>query len=377
MKHYLKKYQVVMRALGPVFVGSGRMIGKKESIWLSPRQMGIPDEQRFYGEMVRRRKQAAYEDYLLGDGYLSLTDWLKRQNIRMDEIRPFVRYVLDCGDLVREKGPGKQLQIQECMKDSYGNPYIPGSTLKGMLRTVLLGEDILNHSEKYQPAREKMTRSVYEGGYRNTYLQRNVTEIEEVSFRTLEMDREHPGSAVNDSLRGLIVSDSEPLSVDRLALCQKIDLHVNGTEKPFPLLRECIIPGTEIRFSVTIDTDACSLTKESLDSALKTFMTCYYNSFSRAFQNAGIPVPKVDQVLCGGGCGFVSKTIIYPMYGKAEGIGITSKIFDATLPERVRREHGHDKDKALGASPHTIKCTRWRGQRYQMGLCRLEKMEQV
>jgi len=362
--------------MGPIFVGSGKDIGKKESVWMTQKQLGIPDIQRFYREMTRRRKQAAFEKYLLEDSGLDLAGWLRNQNIRIDEIRPCIKYTLDCSDLVREKGSCKQLQVKEFIKDAYGRPYIPGSTLKGMIRTILLGADIINNPAKYQSAKERMKRNA-DGKGRKDYLKRDMEEIEGIHYRVLSVDAENPGSAVNDSLRGLIVSDSEPLSVDRLVLCQKIDLHVNQIEKTFPLLRECIRPGTEIRFSVTVDTNYCDFTKESFDAAVKAYITRYYNSFSKAFKSTNIPVPKINQVLCGGGAGYVSKTIIYPMYGKADGIDMAQKIFNATLSERVSRQHKHYKDKEIGVSPHTLKCTRCQGQLYQMGLCTIEKMEQT
>lgn len=37
-----------------------------------------------------------------------------------------------------------------CITDPYGNPYIPGSSLKGMLRTLLLGRDILQNCENIE-----------------------------------------------------------------------------------------------------------------------------------------------------------------------------------------------------------------------------------
>lgn len=43
MNQYLKSYRVNMRTVGPVFIGSGREIGKKEYLFLSRRQAGIPD----------------------------------------------------------------------------------------------------------------------------------------------------------------------------------------------------------------------------------------------------------------------------------------------------------------------------------------------
>lgn len=40
-----------------------------------------------------------------------------------------------------------------CVTDPYGNPYIPGSSLKGMLRTILLSKDIDQDQIKYKRIR--------------------------------------------------------------------------------------------------------------------------------------------------------------------------------------------------------------------------------
>ena len=73
----------------------------------------------------------------------------------------------------------------------------------------------------------------------------------------------------------------------------------------------------------------------------------------------------------GGGAGFLSKTVLYPMFG-AEAYRITNSIFRATLPPKVYEEHKHRKDLDLKLSPHTCKCTRYRGELYDMGMGRIE-----
>ena len=58
-----------------------------------------------------------------------------------------MKYVENVGDRSEEKG---KLQVMTCITDPYGNPYVPGSSLKGMLRTILLSRDILQNREKYR-----------------------------------------------------------------------------------------------------------------------------------------------------------------------------------------------------------------------------------
>lgn len=150
MEQYLKSYHVIMQTVGPVFVGSGKEIMKKEYIFMDDRKtVGIPDVQRLYAVLMKNKKEKAFEEYLLGKGSMNLTEWLDRQRIKERDLKPLLKYVLDCGDAVIDRG-GNKLQIMECVKDAYGNPYIPGSSLKGMFRTILLGADIINAPEKYQ-----------------------------------------------------------------------------------------------------------------------------------------------------------------------------------------------------------------------------------
>lgn len=74
MNRYLKSYQVVMRTVGPVFIGSGKEILKKEYVFLNRSRIGIPDIQGLYRELQRRKKDAAFEEYLLGKGNIGLTN---------------------------------------------------------------------------------------------------------------------------------------------------------------------------------------------------------------------------------------------------------------------------------------------------------------
>lgn len=368
MTRHLKYYQCVLRTIGPVFVGSGKEIGKKEYIFLNQRKVGIPNMQKLYMEMRRRGIGSSFEDYLLGSWNISLTDWLGKQNVKMKELEPFIEYTLDCGDMVLERG-GRKLQVMECIKDSYRKPYIPGSSLKGMFRTILLGADILCSPEKFRREKQEMLHNVEEPNTRMNYLRKDVANIEQVAYRTLEREATSPKDAVNDILQGFVVSDSEPLGTEALVLCQKVDLHTKGVERLLPLMRECIKPGVEIKFSITIDTMLCQMSAEKIMDAVRRFSESYYKNFGVAFRVVG--APRGDEVFLGGGCGFVSKTILYPLLGKEKGLEVIPKVFQKT---KVPPQHKHTLDKQYGASPHVLKCTKYQGKNYQIGLCRIESL---
>ena len=56
MKRTLKTYKLEMKVLGPVFIGSGNEIKKKEYIFLKPDLIGVTDPARFWhsGECVTK-----------------------------------------------------------------------------------------------------------------------------------------------------------------------------------------------------------------------------------------------------------------------------------------------------------------------------------
>lgn len=363
MSRFLKSYQVRLHTLGPVFVGSGREIGKKEYVQLTKDKVSIIDIEKFYEWAVHKGKRKQAEDFLVGIDRADLGMWMNRQNIKKDDIEPFIKYTLECGDAVIEKGAGK-IQVMECVKDAYGNPYVPGSSLKGMLRTILLAKEIADNPIDYETKKADVVVALRREGRRNVLLASEIKEIEANAFRLLEREDTKPQDAVNDILQGLIVSDSVPLSLDDLVLCQKIDVHTDKTERNLPLLRECLKPDTAIIFDITIDTRTCSITIQEIEAAIKLFYKIYTVDFASAFQ--GLKMPEEMGVFLGGGCGYVSKTITYPLFGKDKGLGIAQQIFDKT---GVPREHKHYRDKEYGISPHILKCTKYHGQLVQMGLC--------
>lgn len=371
MKQYLKSYQVVMQTEGPVFIGSGRKIEKKEYLFFSGSQAGILDIEKFYKYLKGRCKTREFEEYMLGGGInnLALAEWLNKQKIKKEELKPYMKYTLDYSG--EETKRMKGLQLMECIKDAYGCPYIPGSSLKGMFRTILLANDIRKSPKKYQKEKDSLKNHALSYGDKND-LKKDITKIESTAFRTLKREKTGQSDAVNDCLQGFIVSDSEPLPVSSLVLCQKKEFHTNGQTRGLPLLRECIRPGTEICFHITVDTSVCQITSEDLLEAVRCFADSYYDNFAAAFP--GFAKPGENTVYLGGGCGFVSKTVIYPMYGKEEGIKVTNNVFKKTLGG-LFKTHKHAMDQTLGVSPHILKCTDYQGKTVQMGLCRIKSIE--
>ena len=362
MKDYMKTYEMILTTKAPVFVGDGKEIGKKEYIFLSNNSVGIIDIEKLYMLLKNKGKASALEKYMLENTRDNMNVWLRDQTLSVADIKETVKYELKSCDYIDRRARG--LQVMSFVKDPYGKPYIPGSSLKGMLRTILIAMDIMENKGKYSSVADRIERALDPRDNRRigrTQLLKNeATEIETHALRTLNKKEDKPRDAVNDVMQGFIVSDSEPLSVDDLALCQKIEVHKDESEKPLPILRESIKPETKVRFMLTIDSSTCRYDDQTILKGIRMFIEQYYDNFLVKFNK---DKPEDNTVYLGGGPGFLSKTIIYPLFGE-EGVEAATNIFHKTGVGDKHRD-----DRRLKLSPHILKCTHYDGHLYQFGQC--------
>ena len=254
MKDYLKTYQMVLKTVSPVHIGTGKTLSKKEYIFLNnKKKVLIPDVNKLYQGLQRKGMGTQFTQYLLTDERIDLNTWLQKNNISPKDYGRWIRYELDCGDFLQEEGK-KAIEVMEFQKDSYGLPYVPGTSVKGMLRTILLSYRLMTEKEAWSNERKQVSREAKQSGNKGKrYLSRENALIEEKLLHTLSRKDEKgkevdSRNAVNDCLSGLIVGDSEPLSLEDLVLCQKIDENVEGKQHAINILRESIKPGRDIKF---------------------------------------------------------------------------------------------------------------------------------
>ena len=368
MGNELQHYTITLHTEGPVFIGSGRTIGKKEYIYNKhANKVHIPNMEKMFAYFSKRKLLQKYEEYLLS-GKSDFVYWLKDNGIGEREYMPWIAYTMDSGDAVIEQKSKKE--ILTSIKDAYGCPYVPGSSLKGALRTVLLGAVVVQRNERFAREREEL-RHINMNDRPNSVarnLQNNAMQVEQHMFNRLKRNEKRRADAVNDMMCGLRIGDSEPLSVDDLVLCQKIDVTVEGHEQALPIFRECIKPDTEIRFPITIDPRCFPYSPKQMMQAATIFAQNYDKCFLNAFPLNGIS--GGGNLYLGGGCGYVSKTVSYPLLG-SDNVKLVSDIISSTLNRDAKIKHKHREDKDKGVSPHILKCTQYDGRLYEMGACTL------
>ncbi|MDO5719084.1 MAG: hypothetical protein Q4P34_08875 [Tissierellia bacterium] len=167
-------------------------------------------------------------------------------------------------------------------------------------------------------------------------------------------------------MKNILISDSEPLSNKDLILAQKIDSFIDNKDNPLPIFRESIKPGVEVKFTMKIQDDA-SINIESIKNRIYNF---YKEIDYNLLKHFDVEERDGEFIYIGGGSGFTSKTNIYQLLDEDMGLKVVSNILD----DKFQRK-GHLNDINLGVAPRTLKNTIFEGNKYEMGLCKIEFKE--
>ena len=70
------------------------------------------------------------------NGEMSLSTWLAQKKLREADYEAWKLYEMDAGEAFVDR-TSRPKEIDAFVKDAYGLPYVPGSSVKGMFRTAL------------------------------------------------------------------------------------------------------------------------------------------------------------------------------------------------------------------------------------------------
>jgi CRISPR type III-A-associated RAMP protein Csm5 len=210
---YLK---IKLEIITPVFIGDGNEYLPFDYI-LQNKKIKIIDKQRFNNRIYK--DQELFEEFSkVSDNTQSLIDFL---NINVNEYS----YEIDVEnsayeDLIRNKGSIRR-PVSNFIKDKYYNtPFIPGSSLKGAVRTALLDYVFANNSE---------LKSLFQ---------------KEKYYKSLEAEvfcNDGRFDAKNDCLKALSISDLKPAEYKLKAIKPKNKGLKN--ENLLPVILECVCSG--------------------------------------------------------------------------------------------------------------------------------------
>lgn len=382
MESYLKKYKFVFNTVGPVFVGSGQNLKKKEYIFDEKKgRVKIIDVNKMLGFICKDKNlMRDYEKLMMsGDKNDDLQSFFNDHKISEKDYKNWI--LRECN----VKGNFNGEDINTFVRDGRGEAYIPGSSLKGMFRTVILSYLIRHADEEYK---NEMRARVAED-FSDEHLD-EVDKAMSVKFLHSKLTDSDRKDMVNSIMRGLIISDSKKIADKNMALYKKFDMSVKGEGHSLNLVRECVDFKVKIETTITIDTTIFPYSKDELFKMFEEFTQYYKEILEDKFK--GCPKHSVSnkRFFLGGGAGFISKTDLYALFDEKKAIEITGRILDSKFQNK---EHLSDA-KVHGISPRILKCVEIKenkptnvsrgrmtqsrnSERYQMGECEVVSMVEI
>lgn len=215
-----QRYAVTITLLSPLHIGSGRELLSDYDYVIHNKKTWVIDAAGMLEDFVD--PQGKLNESIVG---LPAAELLNDSDFV--EGNPRFRYVLQ--GQPRAQGPGAVLREQ--YKDGRDQPYIPGSSLKGSLRTILAWH-----------------------GFRSTKLRLEVNALADSrSWAAQPVERRLFGSDPNhDLLRGLLVADSQPQPTSKLRIANA--QVVTGSEKMgSPVEVEAVWTDTVFETTLTVD----------------------------------------------------------------------------------------------------------------------------
>lgn len=296
MKTEYRTFQFSLLSMAPIHIGSGDKYTSREFIYENG-YFYFPDMGKFYNRMVEKGYDQKFERFLQERKTRAsnnrLISFLLDNRI---SDRDFGGYrIKETGLETEENDNDSKLgainEVVKFMRDAFGNPYIPGSSLKGAIRTILMNTNPDWNNE-----------NVVKDKKENKFL---------IPWGAKK------GQEFNDLFNAIRVSDSKPFSNESLILVQKWDCSAKLLKvKPLPLYREAIAPLTKVEFTITTTTAEAATLIEKLEDKALEFYKGYKNFFLKDFPEDKIQDNIDYPIYLGAGSGAWTKTI----FKQANGI---------------------------------------------------------
>lgn len=353
-----ENYKIILKTIGPVHIGCGSSISKREYIYdYKTESIMVFDPFKMFRGMEERGLLKKYEIMLKNN--MRLDTFFDNNNISRNDYEKWKAYNIK-SYINDEKSPAA---IESFVKDPYGMPYIPGSSLKGALRTVILS-DYIKRSDKFERYRKEFN-DIIKGGDSKAIrreIKRLTADMETCAFNTLGLNRKIQRNAVNDIFRGIVISDSKPLKTDSLIVCEKKDIMHDGKINTVNIVRECLRPGTEIEFDVSVNKEQFKYSANDIKRCAENFFDGYLGNYITKFKADTDAYTDNNIIVLGGGAGFLSKTVVYSLFDYSDALDYTKRFLNMTF-----KNHKHLTSKEV--SPKVRKCTDFNAKLYDFGVC--------
>ncbi|MFC4803752.1 type III-A CRISPR-associated RAMP protein Csm5 [Filifactor villosus] len=376
----IKNYKMNLHVLSPVHIGGAEYKSKlttKEYIYDRRKKiLTIIDANKFTDLLIRRNLFDTYIDYIQ-----ERVNTSKKEQNRKADIRTFIQQhkleaqipsiaAKEYKNLEIDTENGRLNDINLVVKDVYGEPYIPGSSIKGAMVTSLLVDYIISHRNEFKDnissilkAARKVQSDRDVRDYKKT-VSREVATIENlILYGTPRAPKvKRFGLSVSDTYR------SENLNT---CFLQDIDETMkDGDFKPMPLAREYIAPGSRLFCDISLDFDRFKesrLKVESMDDVFDAIERSALYLTTVCIPYAG----KETDLILGANTGFHQKTVVHALFdNEKERLDVVRKLLHKGSKKKITN-HLNDK-----YAPRVINRVIWDTYEELAGVVRLDIVEE-
>ena len=363
----------------PVSIGSGRDVNVLDYILdTANRDVYILNHKKWFQYLYSIDKLSDYELYV--ENYTkgqkeTIYEWMERTiGVPEDNVLSSVsKRQLRCVPSSISKTSLNDIKL--CMSLPDGTPYIPGSSLKGVIIASIIAHIIKNDEDFRKDWRNTFVKAFEDQTklygcikkYRKAIDELIVTTIKKSTNTKVRVDVKKLFHAISVSDVMLQTNDKQTTYI-----LPRID-SIAGTDdsKALPIYRECIIPNTKLEGMLSVDfTELKKVNIKTISDLIKIIEEHTQRLVSRwklAF-NKGIEescIQELEQATCllGSSIGFLHKTLLLPLFEDIiEEVNVVKSVLGL---QREFKRHRHWQDKVI--SPRTLKLTKYKGRDYIFG----------
>lgn len=363
MNDFLESKIYKLTCIAPVHIGRGEQLKSFEYLYNKDRQqVYFLNNGKWAQFLATRNLMNEFSSLLDRNGNFkrkNLWDWLREKRFQEKDCDLFVkRKAFLQAELSKDKNTLNDIHTGIC--DGNGALYIPGSSIKGMLRTGILFHLLEKDSSAKSMAKNSIMCAL--NGNIRSFTNKSKKIINDLEKALLENKDEN-----KKYLSALQIGDAYFKQPVNSIVLQRYNVSTENNKtkygNPLPMFLECIPAGSELFLRISID--KLMLRKLGIDSVEKIIGYCqeYMNRTLRLQEkifgkqyNEIFSEAKAADFLLGAGTGFLQKSLWLSLFDNEKQAIMELKNF-------------------LNISPYALKLAVTRTEMQLMGMCRLEVMQ--
>lgn len=379
--------KMCLRVVTPINIADGTILSAKDYFYdVKQGKVYFLNLHKWHRFIYAKGLLPAYEKYVTDiSDKRNLLAWLRSEGFSLADVSNVIvnTAVVEIGSSANVRKESLN-DIIKHIKQIDGSVYIPGSSIKGVLRTAIIYHILCKRNNLKNKIWREVESLLHADRIQVRALDKVANDLESSVLHALKLENNgraiNSNNAVCSALRGLQVSDSYDCKNVATAILQKEDVGFNQrngaiSTHPLSVFRECVLPGAEFYFDIKLEKAYMdTLGIKSVDDLLiiaKNYQQAVQNILAQAFAK-GCPevftgIENANMWL-GSNTGFLSKTLLaFLAPDSATALWAVKTLLNSSF-----RQHKHFICDAI-ISPRTLKCTTYKNKLCLMGLAEVGK----